>query len=235
MQVGITLPSFQPTGAGLLEMAREAELAGIDGVFAFDHLWPGRQKSRPALSLYPVLGAVVAATQHIRVGSLVARLGLVPDRVVIDSFISLHEMAAHRLVAALGVGDSKTMSENEAFGIEWPPVEDRRRSLAIVLDVLGRESVECWVGANSPATLDIARAAGATVNLWDVELERLRAEACLGATTWAGSLPKDAPSAARRLVELRDAGAKWAIWGWPGSIDLVVRALSLAGMGASRN
>lgn len=234
MQVGITLPSFQPTGAALLETAREAERVGIDGVFAFDHLWPGRQKSRPALSLYPVLGAVMAATQHIRVGSLVARIGLVPDRVVISSFISLLEMGGHRLVAALGVGDSKSMAENKAFGIEWLPIEDRRRSLAVVLDALGGEAIECWVGANATATLDIARAAGVAVNLWDVELDRLRAEARLGATTWAGSLPTDAPSAARRLVELRDAGAEWVIWGWPRSTDLVVRALSLAGMRGSR-
>jgi hypothetical protein len=29
---------------------------------------------------------------------------------------------------------------------------------------------------------------------------------------------------------LRAAGATWAIWGWPGSIDLVTETLCLAGL-----
>jgi len=36
------------------------------------------------------------------------------------------------------------------------------------------------VGATAPVTLEIARAAGATVNLWDVDLDRVEAEAGRG-------------------------------------------------------
>ena len=78
-------------------------------------------------------------------------------------------------------------------------------------------------------TIDIARAAGVTVNLWDVDLDRLRAEATRGPTTWAGPLPAEARSAAARLTELREAGATWAIWGWPGSVELVTRGFACRG------
>ena len=230
MKVGITLPTFEPTAAAALATGRAAEQARIDGVFVFDHLWRGAKRSRPALSMYPVLAAVAATTRHIRVGSLVARVGFLPDTLVAESFVSLQELTGQRLVAALGVGDANSVSENQAYGIGWPTLEDRRASLAAMLGELTARGIECWVGATAPATLEIARAAGVTVNLWDVDLDRLEAEAALGPTTWAGSFPAEAGPAAARLMGLRAAGATWAIWGWPRSLDLVTEALRLAGL-----
>jgi len=66
--------------------------------------------------MYPVLAAVASTTRHIRIGSLVARVGLVPDQLIVESFLGLHEVSGHRVVAALGVGDAKSFSENEAYG-----------------------------------------------------------------------------------------------------------------------
>jgi hypothetical protein len=234
LKIGITLPSFAHSAAPVLARAREAEEAGIDGVFAFDHLWPGDDRSRPALSLYPTLGAVAAATTTIRVGSLVARLGLVPDEVVLESLLTLSELSGGRLVAALGVGDAKSRSENRAYGIAWPPPEARRASLARIIGGLAGAGIEAWVGATGAATLAVARDAGATVNLWEADLGRLRSEAGRGPTTWAGPLPREPGAAADRLSELSSAGASWAIWGWPSSIDLVTAALARAGIQAGR-
>jgi alkanesulfonate monooxygenase SsuD/methylene tetrahydromethanopterin reductase-like flavin-dependent oxidoreductase (luciferase family) len=230
VKIGLTLPSFQASSTAVLDTACAAEEVGIDGVFAFDHLWPGADRSRPALSLYPLLGAVAARTQRVRIGSLVARLGLVPDALVVASLVSLQVIGGGRLLAAIGIGDAKSLSENEAFGIDWPSLEQRRTSLAAVLDELRTAGIECWVGASSPATLEIARAKGATVNLWDVDLGRVRKEVKHGPTTWAGPMPSEPAAAAKRLVELRAAGAAWAIWGWPRSMDLVKQALGAADM-----
>jgi alkanesulfonate monooxygenase SsuD/methylene tetrahydromethanopterin reductase-like flavin-dependent oxidoreductase (luciferase family) len=230
VKVGITLPTFEPTASPALAAARAAEEAGIDGVFVFDHLWPGASKSRPALSMYPVLAAVASTTHRIRIGSLVARVGLLPDRLISESFASLDELSGHRIVAALGIGDAKSASENRAYGIAWPAPRDRRASLAAILADLTGRGIECWVGASAPATLAVARAAGAAVNLWDVGLERLETESALGPATWAGPFPAEAGAAAQHLLGLRAAGAAWAIWGWPRSIDLVTEALWLAGL-----
>ena len=231
MNVGITLPTFEPTASAALAAAREAEAIGLDGVFSFDHLWPIGQPSRPALSAYPVLGAVSAVTRDVRIGTLVARVGLLPDRLVYESLVSLQEMSGGRLIAALGIGDRLSVPENEAYGIDWPSLEDRRSSLVAMLAELSAQGIECWVGATAPATLELARAAGVTVNLWDVDLARLDDEARRGPATWAGPLPAEARAAADRLVALRDAGAAWVIWGWPRRLELVAEALRLAGMG----
>jgi len=155
---------------------------------------------------------------------------LLPDRLISESFASLNELSGHRLVAALGIGDAKSASENAAYGIAWPALSDRRASLAALLADLTGQGIECWVGASAASTLELARAAGATVNLWDVDLGRLQAESALGPVTWAGPFPAQAESAAGHLSDLRDAGATWAIWGWPRSIELVSQALSLAGL-----
>ena len=156
MNVGITLPTFEPTASAALAAAREAEAIGLDGVFSFDHLWPIGQPSRPALSAYPVLGAVSAVTRDVRIGTLVARVGLLPDRLVYESLVSLQEMAGGRLIAALGVGDRLSVPENEAYGIDWPSLEDRRSSLVAMLAELSAQGIECWVGATAPATLELA-------------------------------------------------------------------------------
>lgn len=127
MKVGITLPTFESSVAPAMTTAWAAEAAGLDGVFVFDHLWPIGQPSRPALSAFPVLAAVVAKTRRIRIGPLVARLGLLPDRLVVDSLVSLFELAGPRLVAALGIGDGKSAGENDAYGIVSPALVDRHR------------------------------------------------------------------------------------------------------------
>ena len=83
-----------------LDAARRAEELGLDGVFVFDHLWPLGAPERPALSAFPVLGAVAAATEPgAASGPLVARIGLVPDEVLVAELLSLHRHgpgSAHR-------------------------------------------------------------------------------------------------------------------------------------------
>jgi Luciferase-like monooxygenase len=232
VRIGITLPTFEPEAASALSRAAEAdeEGSGIDGVFVFDHLWPIGSPARPALAAYPVLGAAAAVTRRLRVGTLVARVGLLPDSWVVESLLSLHELSQSRLVAALGVGDAATRPENEALGIAWRDLDDRFASLESILEELGRRGVECWVGARSRRVIELARRAAVTVNLWDAGLETVAQEARKGPTTWAGPLEADAGAAASRLGALREAGATWAIWGWPRSLQLVTSAVEISGV-----
>src|ERR1700722_11473141 len=106
MRVGVTLPTFRDD-AVVLDAARRAEEAGLDGVFVFDHIWPLGRPDRPALSAFPVLGAVCAVTERVSVGPLVARIGLVPEDVLVAEFASLSHLAPGRVIAALGTGDSQ--------------------------------------------------------------------------------------------------------------------------------
>jgi alkanesulfonate monooxygenase SsuD/methylene tetrahydromethanopterin reductase-like flavin-dependent oxidoreductase (luciferase family) len=74
VRVGVTLPTFRDDTLAI-EAAREVERLGLDGAFVFDHLWPAGAPERPALSCFPMLGAVAASTGRICFGPLVARGG----------------------------------------------------------------------------------------------------------------------------------------------------------------
>ncbi|HET7720943.1 MAG TPA: LLM class flavin-dependent oxidoreductase, partial [Acidimicrobiales bacterium] len=106
MLVGVTLPQFRHDADAAITVARRAEAAGLDGVFVFDHLWPMGQRMRPALHSTTLLGALAVETDRVVLGTLVARVGLVPDAVLVHTLVTLHRMTAGRLIAALGTGDS---------------------------------------------------------------------------------------------------------------------------------
>jgi alkanesulfonate monooxygenase SsuD/methylene tetrahydromethanopterin reductase-like flavin-dependent oxidoreductase (luciferase family) len=230
MQIGITLPSFNPDAGAVISAAQAAEDAGLHGVFLFDHLWPMGDPTRPALSLYPIAGAVLACTKRIVVGSLVARIGLLPDEVVLASLRSLAQLASGRFIAAIGTGDASSADENERYGIPYPSADNRRYRLRNVARELQTAGIETWIGGGAAATNEIARETGATLNLWDASPEQLRAAEQAVPVSWAGPLPKDG-SAPQVLRALEDAGATWAVWGWPRSLELVVATAEEADIG----
>ncbi|MGH9172532.1 MAG: LLM class flavin-dependent oxidoreductase [Acidimicrobiales bacterium] len=231
MRVGITLPTFARQAAGALGAATEAQRLGLHGVFVFDHLWPMGDPSRPSLSVFPVLGAVAARTDRIALGTLVARVGLVPDEVVLASLEGLSRIAPGRVIAGVGTGDKASEPENERLGIPMLSPASRRAGLRAIAEQLQADGVECWVGAGAEASNDVARDLNLTLNLWDVPAETVAAEVARGTTvSWAGPLPAEAGSAAAKLRELAEAGAGWVVWGWPRSLQSVVDACRDAGL-----
>lgn len=226
----MTLPSFSPDAGGVLGTAMEAEAAGLHGIFCFDHQFPLGHPERPSLSIYPVLAAVAAVTDRITIGSLVARIGLLPDEVVAASIESLHAMVGDRLIAGLGTGDEESEPEHARYGIPYLGAAARIDSLEQVAGRLCGQGIECWVGAGRDVTNEVAKRCHATLNFWGARPERLRrAAANLGvAVSWGGPLPDSAEEAAATLIALGEAGATWAVWGWPSSLDLVVQAAGLA-------
>ena len=229
MRVGVTLPTFRDDAAAL-DAARRAEHLGLDGVFVFDHLWPLGAPRRPALSAFPVLGAVAAATSTICFGPLVARVGLVPDDLLVAELVSLEHLAPGRLIAGLGTGDTKSAQENLAYGIPVAPAEARRRSLGTCARQLQAAGVPVWVGGGARATVELAVELGAAVNLWDRPTAAVAALQARCEVTWGGPVAGDAGQIAERLAALADAGATWAVCAWPESPEAVaVAAASVRG------
>ncbi|MDA8341255.1 MAG: LLM class flavin-dependent oxidoreductase [Actinomycetota bacterium] len=225
MKVGITLPQFSDDPAAALEAARRAERAGLDGVFCFDHLWPMGQPGRPALSPGPLLGALAASTTAISVGTLVARIGLLPDDVLVATLASVDRISGGRLIAGLGTGDHLSRAENEAFGVPFDPARIRRTRLGGVAGALGDLGVPVWVGGGQAPTVEVARAAGAAVNLWDADPDSVASLVASGLeVTWGGPVAGDAAAIAGRLGAVAAAGATWAVCGWPESIETVAEA-----------
>ncbi len=218
----MTLPQFAGSADAALDAAVQAENCGLDGVFAFDHLWPMGQRGRPALSALPLLGAVAAVTRRIMVGTLVARVGLLPDPVLLGELAALGRIAPGRVIAGLGVGDSKSAGENLACGIPIAPISERMASLAACAIALRAVGTEVWLGGGSAPVQEAARTAGVAVNLWGAEPGRVSGVAATGLeVSWGGPMPGPVESRLRWATSLARAGASWLVWGWPESPETV--------------
>lgn len=164
LRVGVTLPQFSRDPGAALAVARRAEERGLDGVFVFDHLWAPGQPGRPALHGPTLLGALAATTSTLTLGTLVARVGLLPDAVLVQTLVTLARMAGGRFVAGLGVGDRASRAENQAAGVPFRTVAERVASLEAVTAALRAEGVTTWVGGLSPVVL---RAAAGGADGWN--------------------------------------------------------------------
>ncbi|HVL28515.1 MAG TPA: LLM class flavin-dependent oxidoreductase, partial [Acidimicrobiales bacterium] len=146
LNIGVTLPQFRHDAEAAVAVARRAEAAGLDGVFVFDHLWPLGQRMRPALHSLTLLGALAAETERVTLGPLVARVGLVPDALLVHGMLTLHRILGDRLIVALGTGDSLNKDENEAYGRPFAPAAERLASLVACCGRLRAAGVTTWVG-----------------------------------------------------------------------------------------
>lgn len=236
MKVGLTLPQFRHEAGPALDTARRAEAAGLDGVFVFDHLWPLGRPDRPALHGHTLAAALLATTSRLCVGTLVARVGLLPDAVLANQFTTLARMAGGRLVAGLGVGDALSRPENLAVGVPFRPREERLASLVDVSRRLRARGITTWVGGHSTTVRAIGRAEADAVNVWGVPPDALAGMAAeereAGALTWAGQVDLSTSGVAEVADLLRTvsaAGATWAVVApvngpWPEAVETVAAA-----------
>ncbi|GGK02247.1 F420-dependent glucose-6-phosphate dehydrogenase [Pilimelia anulata] len=120
----------------LLDLAVAAEACGFDSVFVSDHLQPWRHTGGHAPAALPWLGALVARTERVVVGTSV----LTPTfryhpAVIAQAFATLGCLAPGRVVLGLGSGESL----NEApLGAAWPAPRERLDRLAEAVALIRR-------------------------------------------------------------------------------------------------
>jgi len=240
VKTGVILPSFAERADDARAAARVAEAAGVDGVFCYDHVWPMGQPERPAIAPFPLLGAIVAESDRLVVGPLVARVGLVPDAVLVSEFEALEFLAPGRVIAALGTGDRLSEAENVAYGVPYPSAAQRRGELRACAAALADRGVPVWVGAGAgntghgSPTVEIAEDVGVAVNFWEVAPESVAEQAARTEVTWAGAQLADRSARAVRALaaQLAAAGATWAVFGWPIPMEAVVAGATEGAAGA---
>jgi len=207
VKLGVILPTFRAGSEDALDAARNAADACLDGVFAYDHLWPMGTPERPSLAPFALL-ATVASRHDLVVAPLVARVGLVSTEHLVEQYRTLEHFAPGRVVAALGTGDALSAAENGAYGLALYDASERRALLEDAWRGL-HEVMPVWFGAGASATNQLARRLGAELNVWDATPEALAHESAIGATSWAGPPPEDLHG---HLDALEAAGATWAIF-----------------------
>src|SRR6185437_10793105 len=97
--------SFREDAGPSLAVAEAAEAHGLDGVFAYDHMFRRDRHGnrRPAMEMFALMGAVASATKRIAVGSLVARATLRPPATLANGFDTLARvLGPERLLVAIG-------------------------------------------------------------------------------------------------------------------------------------
>lgn len=232
VRTGVVLPIFQPDADLALDVARRAESCGVDAVFCYDHLWPMGRPDRPALAPFPVLARVAATSQRVKVGTLVARVGLVPDEVLVAQFAALDRVAPGRVIAGVGTGDRLSVPENHAYGIPFEPAAVRRRALVRCLRGIRELGLVAWVGDGAAPTRRIALEEGAALNLWDAPPDRVAVAALDGEVTWAGPAPRAEGALLPLVGALASAGATWAVFPWPVELDELAAAGRATGRAA---
>jgi Luciferase-like monooxygenase len=231
------LPTFRESPADAIAIAVEAESLGLDGVFVYDHLWPMGRPDRPALAPFPMLGAIAASTDRLALGTLVARLGVVPNEALVSEFAALSHLAPGRVIAAIGTGDHLSFNENRAYGITIGSADARREAAGHCASELLRAGLAVWIGGLARATIEVAERAGATPNFWQASADQVAMQARRTAVSWAGMAATNGESEALGVGALTaiaqpivDAGASWLVFGWPINMgDLAEAAGDLRG------
>ncbi|MFI5842361.1 glucose-6-phosphate dehydrogenase (coenzyme-F420) [Catenuloplanes sp. NPDC051500] len=112
---------FSPTE--LLDFTVQAEESGFDSVFISDHLQPWRHTHGHAPAALPWLGAALARTQRVAIGTSV----LTPTfryhpAMIAQAFATLGLIAPGRVI--LGVGSGESLNE-VPLGTAWPEPKER--------------------------------------------------------------------------------------------------------------
>ena len=240
-KLGITLPSFHEDAGPSLAVAAAAEASGLDGVFAYDHLFRRDKQGvrRPALEMFALMGAVAGATERIAVGSLVARATLRPYATLANGFDTLARITGpDRLLVTLGAGDGQSREENESFGLEFGTVAERVAALRDAVDVVRDRGYPVWVGGTDPPVREVAAAHADGWNRWGPGLEKFRAQAASlrsasarapFTVSWGGLvvLADDDATAATKAERL--GAGDGVIVGGPGLVATALRAYVDAG------
>ena len=135
MRYAVTVPQFGPLGdvRALADLARDAEKAGWDAFFVWDHILFDN-RLQPMVDPWVALAAIAMTTTHIRIGAMVTPLARRRPWKLARETASIDQLSGGRLVVGVGLGDPPG-TEFEAFG-EDPDPRVRAGKLDEGLDVL---------------------------------------------------------------------------------------------------
>lgn len=210
-QIGLTLPTFVDDPNRLVAVARAADVAGIDAVFTYDHLYRiASDANEPALALEPTLGTLAVETERVRFGSFMARATIRPPAVLRSVLDTVERMAPGRLIAGVGAGDALSDLENEMFGLPTEEPAVRLAALTATVEALEDRGYPVWVGGRSDRVIGVAAALADGWNAWNVGEDEFRTGvARLRAAVTASQRPEAAVAVTwGGLVELRES--RWS-------------------------
>jgi alkanesulfonate monooxygenase SsuD/methylene tetrahydromethanopterin reductase-like flavin-dependent oxidoreductase (luciferase family) len=119
----MTEPHLGGSFDDLVELAEFARRAGMAGFARSDHYYSERRPTPPATDAYVTLAAIATRVPEIRLAVLVSPITFRHPAVMAKSAASLDEISGGRF--DLGVGTGWYRFEHDAFGLPFPPWEER--------------------------------------------------------------------------------------------------------------
>jgi F420-dependent oxidoreductase-like protein len=120
-----------------MELARAAETFGYEGLFRSDHYLsfthPGE---RGALDAWATIAALGAATERIRLGTMVSPVTFRHPAMLAKSVITADHVSGGRV--ELGMGAGWFEREHAAFGLDFPPLRERMDILTEQVEIVHR-------------------------------------------------------------------------------------------------
>ncbi len=104
MKFAVNIPPFTDA-ATVVQIARDAEAAGWDGVFLWDHLQWATDVRPPVHDPWVLLGAIAHCTERVRLGTLVTPLSRRRPWIVARSLTTLDHLSGGRAVLSVGLGE----------------------------------------------------------------------------------------------------------------------------------
>ncbi|HEX8804101.1 MAG TPA: LLM class flavin-dependent oxidoreductase, partial [Acidimicrobiales bacterium] len=133
MRTAVSLPPFAPADV-LVDLAVDAEAAGWDGVFTWDHLVLIPDLRLDVHDPWVLLGAMAARTQRVHLGTVVTPLARRRPWTVAKHLTTLDHLTGGRAVLGVGLGEPGD-ADFAAFG-DPGDAKERARALDEGLAVL---------------------------------------------------------------------------------------------------
>ncbi len=106
MRHALFLPPFGALSdaAALADLARQAEAAGWDGVFLWDHVLRPPDEPQEIADTWVALTAMALATERIHLGPMITPLARRRPQILARQCVTLDQLARGRLILGLGLG-----------------------------------------------------------------------------------------------------------------------------------
>ena len=107
MKHGIYIANYALQGepSKFVQLAVEAERAGWDGFFMWDHIYPDPEETKHAADPWITLAGIAASTESIRLGTTVTPLPRRRPQKVAREVASLDRLSGGRFTLGVGLGD----------------------------------------------------------------------------------------------------------------------------------
>jgi F420-dependent oxidoreductase-like protein len=153
MKLGLQIPSFtwpggvERIGPILSRLGQAAEEAGFSSLWVMDHFFQIEMVGKPEepmLEGYNALNFLAAATQKIRLGTLVTGVIYRYPGILIKAMTTLDVLSGGR--AYFGIGAGWYEREAIALGVPFPPLKERFERLEETVQI----ALQMWSGKAAP-------------------------------------------------------------------------------------